>query len=113
MNCTHAWDAALIGSDGSVRACCYSAAVGDLTTQGFEEIWNGEAWRQLRSDLSQNIVSRVCQGAACKYVENTVAASDRGAVALRASPEPRAPAGLRGAWRRLTGRFAARSSGSR
>jgi MoaA/NifB/PqqE/SkfB family radical SAM enzyme len=72
-HCTHPWDAMLVLSNGTVQACCYSATIGDINKQSFDEIWNGDKFQKLRSDLSRNIVSPVCQGASCKYVQNSTA----------------------------------------
>jgi MoaA/NifB/PqqE/SkfB family radical SAM enzyme len=95
-HCSHPWDAMLILSDGTVKVCCYAAPIGNLNDQSFEQIWNGEHYRRLRSDLGRNVVSAVCEAATCKYVANTLASvTDLDA----AAPAPTAQA-LRPAWAR-------------
>jgi MoaA/NifB/PqqE/SkfB family radical SAM enzyme len=69
-HCPHAWDSLVVTSDGDVRVCCYSAAIGNLNESGFDEIWNGAAIRALRRDMGNDVVSDLCRNAPCKYVEN-------------------------------------------
>ncbi|QIS19132.1 radical SAM protein [Nocardia terpenica] len=53
--CVHPWSYATIGYDGSVGYCDHligpmmkHSGMGDLTKQGFDEIWNGPEWLGLR-----------------------------------------------------------------
>jgi MoaA/NifB/PqqE/SkfB family radical SAM enzyme len=69
-DCPHPWEQMLVSSSGEVRPCCYAKPIANLNDKGFTEIWNGAAYQKLRSDLSQNKMSPVCSGAACKYVRN-------------------------------------------
>jgi radical SAM protein with 4Fe4S-binding SPASM domain len=52
--CCVPWDLPFINKDGQVFPCCYSdasALMGDLREQTFAEIWDGERFRQFRTDL--------------------------------------------------------------
>jgi len=53
--CIHPWAYATIGFDGSVGYCDHLVGpmmplshMGDITVDGFREIWNGARWRELR-----------------------------------------------------------------
>jgi MoaA/NifB/PqqE/SkfB family radical SAM enzyme len=70
-SCRYPWQWAMITSDGAVRPCCYADKVGDLNETPLADIWNGRGFRQLREDIQNGRVNRVCEGAACKYVQNT------------------------------------------
>ena len=63
--CTAPWTSAFIRFDGRVRPCCFSEAessLGDLREQTFEEIWNGEGYRNLRRQILAGKVPEMCQG---------------------------------------------------
>ena len=50
--CTQPWDRAIIQSNGDVRPCCYGAdIVGNISTQGFEGVVNGEKMVALKKSL--------------------------------------------------------------
>lgn len=54
--CWVPWEIPFINKDGLVFPCCYaagdsSAILGDLTQQGFEEIWHGEKYSRFRQSL--------------------------------------------------------------
>jgi len=77
-DCRYPWEWAMITSDGSVRPCCHAtAAVGNLNVSSFAEIWNGRYMQTLRRNVKANRIDSVCHGAACKYVQNTVAGDPR------------------------------------
>ncbi|MBU2703213.1 MoaA/NifB/PqqE/SkfB family radical SAM enzyme [Sporomusaceae bacterium BoRhaA] len=50
--CPHIFYSAAVNIDGSVSACCadwkYKLIVGDITQESFCDIWNGQAFRELR-----------------------------------------------------------------
>ena len=50
--CRQMWDSLVVGADGSVFPCCLVAepesAIGNLTEQPFDTIWNGEKMQALR-----------------------------------------------------------------
>ncbi len=51
--CRQMWDTLVVNADGAVFPCCLvcsrDSALGNLTTQSFEDIWNGEKMRTLRA----------------------------------------------------------------
>jgi radical SAM protein with 4Fe4S-binding SPASM domain len=50
--CTQPWDRAIVQSNGDVRPCCYGAdIVGNIATQGFEGVVNGEKLIALKKSL--------------------------------------------------------------
>ena len=80
-DCTYPWEWAVVTSDGDMRPCCFSGGrVGNLNEVDFASAWNGEAMQTLRGDILANRVNALCEGAACKYVQQT-----------RVAPEPVAP----------------------
>ena len=68
QKCIWPWDMPYITYDGYVTSCCHmenpkTYTFGDLKTQSFEEIWNGEEYRNMREnflDLTKNINCRYC-----------------------------------------------------
>lgn len=53
LGCTWPFSDAMILLSGSVAPCCFGAPLmGYLQHQNFEQIWNGEAWRELRRRLA-------------------------------------------------------------
>ena len=50
--CRQLWDTLIVNADGAVYPCCLvyhaDSAVGNLTTQYFDDIWNGEKMQALR-----------------------------------------------------------------
>ncbi|KAK1184381.1 radical SAM protein [Streptomyces sp. NBS 14/10] len=68
--CMHPWSYAYVRYDGSVGFCDHligsdEYALGSLRDSSFEEIWNGEAWQQLRrAHLSGDIPDKF---APCRY----------------------------------------------
>ena len=70
-DCDYPWEWLLVYTDGQVRFCCYSEAVGSLHDYGsLEEVWNCEEARKVRRLLAKNRVPRQCRRAACKYVKS-------------------------------------------
>lgn len=52
-HCTAAWSFASIWSEGCVLPCCSSMPpMGSVRDQTFEEIWNGDAYQELRASLA-------------------------------------------------------------
>lgn len=50
--CTQPWDRVVVQSNGDVRPCCYGAdVVGNVSTQGFEDVVNGEKMVALKKSL--------------------------------------------------------------
>lgn len=74
-DCGYPWQWALVEADGSVKPCCYvGKSVGNVNEEDFRSIWNGNAMRQLREDVIADRINPVCSGAACKYVQGSLAA---------------------------------------
>lgn len=49
LHCVAPWKVFYARADGGVRTCCtLRSSMGDLGTQSFEEVWNGEAYTTLR-----------------------------------------------------------------
>ena len=49
MRCLAPWKVFYVRADGGVRTCCtLRSSMGDLGTQSFEEVWNGDAFIRLR-----------------------------------------------------------------
>jgi MoaA/NifB/PqqE/SkfB family radical SAM enzyme len=64
--CTDPWQYFYAEAQGSVLPCCYAGGhVGYIDKQSFEEIWNGEFYRNLRKGISG-------QGAAHDWCKNCV-----------------------------------------
>jgi radical SAM protein with 4Fe4S-binding SPASM domain len=68
--CGNPWTHVHVKSDGLVYPCCFSDEVmGDLRTQSFAEIWNGEKYQDLRRSLSTGKYWASCRRASCNWVE--------------------------------------------
>lgn len=56
--CMRMWTTAVITSDGDVVPCCYDKnadhAMGNLNSQAFRDIWNGEKYHSFRSAVIRN-----------------------------------------------------------
>jgi MoaA/NifB/PqqE/SkfB family radical SAM enzyme len=60
--CSEPWTTINVNAAGEVRPCCFNDQVlGDLTKQSLDEVWNGQAYRQLRAD---HLAGRVPAGCA-------------------------------------------------
>lgn len=62
--CTLPWTTTYIAFDGLVRPCCFSdpmMVLGDLSEKTFTAIWNGEAYRLLRSEILEGMVPEGCR----------------------------------------------------
>jgi MoaA/NifB/PqqE/SkfB family radical SAM enzyme len=69
--CTAPWDQINIQTDGSVRVCCRGhTVIGNLFHNTFEEIWNGEAVRNLRRALLRGggVNPTLCKTSHCAYL---------------------------------------------
>lgn len=65
--CTRPWNQTTVVSDGSVVCACVDAAktnpLGNLTTQSFDEVWNGKAYARLRRNIIKDIdLTKICVG---------------------------------------------------
>lgn len=62
--CTLPWTTTYITFDGIVRACCFSesaSVLGDLKRQTFAQIWNGDAYQQLRREILEGLTPESCR----------------------------------------------------
>ena len=54
MRCLAPWKVFYVRADGGVRTCCtLRSSMGDLGTQSFEEVWNGDAYVRLRRAFAE------------------------------------------------------------
>jgi radical SAM protein with 4Fe4S-binding SPASM domain len=65
--CTWPWDGAYVTWDGTVQPCCMvmgsdRVALGELTDQPFERIWNGVGYQQFRRRLRSADPPEICRG---------------------------------------------------
>ncbi len=60
--CKLPWSQTHINADGSVYPCCRcETKLGDLTKQSWEDIWNGQAYRNIRRTIHSWNPSSVCR----------------------------------------------------
>ena len=72
--CGNPWSYTAIRTDGTVMPCCFiSYSLGNLQTQNFEAIWNGDSYRSLRSSLVKRRYLPQCALATCNYIEGVQA----------------------------------------
>jgi radical SAM protein with 4Fe4S-binding SPASM domain len=72
-DCNAPWTWMVVVADGDVKPCCYSAAsIGNLQEATVDDVWNGPVAMELRRFIKEDRIHRVCAGAACKYVQNTM-----------------------------------------
>lgn len=70
MKCLHPWHSCFITSNGDVLPCCgefilhpgeHTFSGGNLNENSFEEIWNGEPFRNLRKSIASGNYIPVCK----------------------------------------------------
>ena len=62
--CKYPWTMVVVRPDQKVIPCCLwsdATIMGDLSTQTFEEIWNGAPYKRLRTELQTDRPRRCCQ----------------------------------------------------
>jgi MoaA/NifB/PqqE/SkfB family radical SAM enzyme len=70
IHCSMPWKELRIMSNGDVHVCCWGPKpVGNLQNDTIENIWNGKPIQETRTDLIAGRTPRLCQGAACPYLE--------------------------------------------
>lgn len=69
-SCGNPWTHVHVKSDGLVYPCCFSDEVmGDLRRESFDEIWNGEKYRDLRRSMKTGEYWGSCRRASCNWIE--------------------------------------------
>jgi radical SAM protein with 4Fe4S-binding SPASM domain len=64
--CSSPWFDILISPDGNVSFCCnMKGSIGNLNTQSFEEVWNGETAQQIRLSVYNNKLHNLCGSPSC------------------------------------------------
>jgi MoaA/NifB/PqqE/SkfB family radical SAM enzyme len=59
--CSEPWATINVNASGDVRTCCFNNQVfGNLARQPFDEIWNGEAYQEMRADHIAGRVPASC-----------------------------------------------------
>jgi MoaA/NifB/PqqE/SkfB family radical SAM enzyme len=62
MPCTMPWYLMVAYNDGGVIPCCYfGSSIGNWREQSWEEIWNGEAWQNMRRQLAAGELADLCR----------------------------------------------------
>lgn len=62
-DCLDPWDFFFVMQSGRVRPCCIiEENMGNLSSQQFEEIWFGEKYQKMRSDILNNTPPAQCKG---------------------------------------------------
>lgn len=70
LGCTRPFSDAIVYMDGAVVPCCFGAPpMGYLKYQTFDEIWNGEKWRELRRGLAEGDPPDYCRR--CDLLKST------------------------------------------
>ena len=61
-SCRKPWSSVFIEPDGEVRPCCYQSPVlGNIHTEDFEDIWNGERAQALRREMVSGDLPQPCR----------------------------------------------------
>lgn len=72
QDCEFPWSWLVVDARGAARPCCHaSIAVGNITQQTIEEIWEGPAMVRLRAAISAGRIDPICRNAACNFVRDT------------------------------------------
>ena len=70
--CDYPFSAVTIGADGEVFACCdWRMVMGNLNEASFDDIWNGERYRQLRRTVNSTHPQTICANCCVPFVANT------------------------------------------
>ena len=66
--CDYLWNKTYAALDGNIRPCCVPGIpnLGNLENESFEEIWNGEAYTQMRLALARRDPVAICKG--CQHI---------------------------------------------
>jgi MoaA/NifB/PqqE/SkfB family radical SAM enzyme len=68
--CLMPWIHFHVGDDGAAKACCVAnIPFGNINTDNFEQIWNGEPISQLREKFAAGVIDKRC--AQCYKLEET------------------------------------------
>lgn len=59
--CLHPFTGLATREDGAVKVCCRSAPIGWIQQQSLESIWNGDAMKEVRRQVLNNIRPEVCK----------------------------------------------------
>ncbi len=64
--CAWAWERCYVDMQGNVSTCCFNVRkrMGNLMEQTFDEIWNGEPYRELRRMMMNNKLPNWCSSCA-------------------------------------------------
>jgi hypothetical protein len=75
QDCHHPWKWLNIDVQGFAKPCCHATlALGNITEQSIEEIWNGDLLVRLRGAIRDGYIDPICRHAACTFVRDTEAA---------------------------------------
>ncbi len=74
LKCDMPWQELRITYEGDVYACCWQPGpIGNIREATLESVWNGEAMRELRQELIDGKIPKLCSGAACSHVKGQLA----------------------------------------
>lgn len=69
IRCILPWTELRATYQGDIYACCWGPQpLGNLRNETIEEIWNNEAIHEMRSDLIEGKIPRLCSGAGCPHI---------------------------------------------
>jgi MoaA/NifB/PqqE/SkfB family radical SAM enzyme len=70
IRCDMPWQELRVTYEGNVYACCWQPTpIGNIGNQTLADVWNSAAMRELRSELMEGVIPRLCSGASCSYIE--------------------------------------------
>ena len=59
--CMHPFTGLATREDGAIKVCCRSAPIGYIQNETLEEVWNGDAMREVRKQVLNNERPDVCK----------------------------------------------------
>jgi hypothetical protein len=75
QDCRRPWQWLFVDARGNAKPCCHATeAVGNITHQSIDDIWNGGKIMRLRRAIHEGRIDPVCRNAACSFVQDTEAA---------------------------------------
>lgn len=74
IKCPMPWNEARALYGGEIKFCCWQpGSIGSVRTEALADIWDGQEAREVRRDLLDGKIPRLCSGAACPYVKGMTA----------------------------------------
>lgn len=82
--CIEPWEFFYVAQNGDVYPCCHlwGNPFGNVWSQSFEEIWNGEKMKEIRNEIKNKGYAKLCLESACPKMAKEDNGSDSGMLTM-------------------------------